>query len=261
MNSRVQAWAPKGALIDGALTAHIETLARVWAQHWFGTERRAGARAQDGASFPSAREAPVWTSASGIKITLGANAPLGLWMLGLSPHGQVKPNDEALLAKLSSAAARDLAQRAEASLLGGAGEVNSLANGGHERTDHIWSLSLGSASNVAHLIMSPALATQARLKMLPPPRTRRRLSPRAHAIARQRIEVGAMIGTAKIAIAEMRALSAGDIVLLDRGPGDVCQLTINRMRSPLDACELREDAGHLALRLATAKHVEETTGS
>lgn len=183
-------------------------------------------------------------------------------MLGLSPGAHVlKPKDEDLLAALAGRCARDLIETAQRELLSRSDQALNLTRHEHDRSDLIWSINVGSASNVAYLYISPTVAAEARLRMLPPPPTRRPPVSRQSAIARQRVRVGAMIGRSRMPAGDMRALAVGDVILLDRGPHEPGELSLNGVPCAEDACEIHQVGSQLVLRLAHADAEEKAPPS
>jgi flagellar motor switch/type III secretory pathway protein FliN len=243
MSQEARAWLPDETLRDGALARALAACIDTWVEHWLAEPRRVEVRAST-ASPPEA--APTFCCGA-LTLALDPRAPLGLWMLGLGAGvGKTNPADDMLLKRLATVAAADLLDRLRPTFGLNAGIKEERR---HPRIDDVaFSFSLGGASNLIHLFVPSSLAVQARKALLPPQEPPLLPRPRAEALARQLVRVGAMLGEARISLVDVRSLAIGDVVVLDRGGADALALTVDG--SPIAVpCELGAVDEAMTLRL------------
>lgn len=249
MTRTARPWLPKAALFDSTLADAVADRARAWARHWFVDERRVEVRLCPGAAFPGAPDgARAWVS-DDVSLLLDPRAPLAFWMLDLTP-GAHKANaaDTKLLERLAASAARDLFERVRG-LFGLEPPADAPQARRPAGEDLVFSFGLGAATNLLHLVVAPGRAIGARKALLPTAPAPPRVHAIQNALAGQTIRVGAMVGLARLPLADIRSLSVGDVVVLDRGQDEALDLAIEGARVEGASCEIGGDDANLTLRL------------
>jgi flagellar motor switch/type III secretory pathway protein FliN len=247
--SFVRSWLPANALADDALNAHLRTIVESWVENWMPSPRRAELRQYRGENFPGmSQQAQSW-EADDLALILDPRAPIGPWLLGLNTSPQ-RPNeaDSKLMAALSASAALDLFARLHKAFgLEGTPRTNVFKRPDDDAL--LFSLGLGTATNLLHLCLSHQHALAARKRLAgQPTRPSRATTPIAQALMRQDIRVGAMLGRAHLAISDVRSLGLGDVVVLDRGDADALDLTIDGAIVAA-SCDLGAEGDQTVLRL------------
>jgi flagellar motor switch/type III secretory pathway protein FliN len=253
MTIRARPWLPANAVRDNALAGALSAHAESWGARWFGAPKPPSVRMNEvKGRVAIAADCECWKHpTAGIVLALGPNAhvPIAGAMLGIDPGAhKLTVHDHALLRRLAMACAQNYLSCAAEALGFAAGGVASSSR--EAQSGFRFALSLGAASQVLELYLDDAAAVAARRAILAaPPAPERAPAARREAIGRQPISVGAMIGTGKLGLGELRTLACGDVLVLDRGPGDAMALAVNGMAG-LDApCRIVEDNGALRMRL------------
>jgi flagellar motor switch/type III secretory pathway protein FliN len=247
--SLVRTWLPANAFADDVLNAHLRAIVESWVQTWMPSPRRTELRQSRGENFPGMSEQAHSWEADDLALILDPRAPIGPWLLGFNTSPQ-RPNeaDAKLMAALSASAALDLFARLHAAFgLEGAPRTNVFKRPDDDAL--LFSLGLGTATNLLHLCLSHQHALAARKRLAgQPTRPSRATTPIAQALMRQDIRVGAMLGRAHLAISDVRSLGLGDVVVLDRGDADGLDLTINGAVVAA-SCDLGAEGDQTVLRL------------
>lgn len=255
MSARPQAWLPDSALHDGTVTALLSQAATSWSERWFAHQRPLLLRACASHEPDLIEDGLRWVSdPDGLVLTLDAQKvqSLGASVLGLKP-GAVRPTDadKALLRKLASAAALDLANACARALGFEAQWTTSAEMAAPSGATLRYSLHLGLAKQAFELEISRQAAIAARRGALPTTLTTPTAHARAEAVARQSIEVGALLGGARLSFSELRTLSVGDVVPLDDEDMEHLSLTIDRVPRMQARCALRQDGDRLFLQVTS----------
>lgn len=246
-------WLPKEALFDATLEGIASGAAATWSQRWFSETRHVSVRTQASASASLAGAAPCWqTEDRSLMLTLDPQreGALSGWMLGL-PVNVTKPRnaDRRLFADLAAAAAQDLLALLARAFCATSPIYKTEAQ--RMGADALrFSFSIAAASQVFDLVVDRSRAIEARRAAIAAPPAKPPPRPRAEGLARQRIRVGALIGRARIGLADLWSLDRGDILVLDRGQRDCLELTIDGEVLPGTQCDLLQDGEMLLLRMA-----------
>jgi len=258
MTIAARPWLPANAVRDNALAGALSAHAETWGARWFYVSKRASVRMNEvKGRVALAADCECWKHPTvGIMLALGPNAhiPIAGAMLGIDPGAhKLTAQDHALIRRLAMASAQDYLCSA-AEVLGFESGAASTASR-EAQSGFRFALSLGAASQVLELYLDDRAAIAARRTILgSAPTPKGPLASRKDAIGRQPISVGAMIGTGKLGLGELRTLACGDVLVLDRGPGDAMALAVNGMAG-LDApCSIVEDNGALRMRLNGFEH-------
>jgi flagellar motor switch/type III secretory pathway protein FliN len=253
MTVAARPWLPANAVRDDALTRALSAHAERWAARWFAAPKPTGVRVNDVRSrIGIAADCACWTHASaGLVLAMAptAHVPFASAMLGadMSAH-KLSAQDHALLRRLASACAEDYMRTASSAL--GFAATSEATPSREAQAGFRFVLSMGQASQLLELYVDERAALAARRTLLgDAPRPARALASRSDAIGRQPIRLGAMVGTSKLGLGELRTLACGDVIVLDRGPGDAMTLAVNGRARFDTPCNIIEDNGALQMRL------------
>lgn len=258
MTTAARAWLPANAVRDnalaGALTAHAER----WGARWFSAPKPTAVRMNEvKARTGIAGDCVCWKHPTAeVLLSMGpsAHVPIAAAMLGidLGAH-KLTAHDHALLRRLATPCAEDYMRGAAHAFGMESGAVTTTSR--EAQPGFRFALSLGAASQVLELHIDGRAAVVARHAIIDPaPPSRRPLASRKDAVGRQPIRLGAMIGTGKLDLGELRELACGDVLVLDKGPGDAMALAIDGFARFDAPCSLIEDNGALCMRLNGSDH-------
>ena len=194
-------------------------------------------------------DAACW-DAGGLLLVADAPSQLTLagWMLDLPVSPKMNDVDRRFLRDLADACARDFLETA-AGLFSVGSAPRPIPPTRAQHTGVRFSLSVSSATKVLELHAPEHLALAARRGALPAPAPRSAPASRRDALERQSVRVGAMVGAGRVGLSDLANLSRGDVLVLDRGPGEDTALTINGEARPGTACVLEQQDAELTLRV------------
>lgn len=249
----VRPWLPTGALNDGALATAVRETGSAWASRWF-VEQRALSEKLTPIKERTKIRGDHCTWAIGTDLTFSIDQAslqkVALSMLSLPlPRGQtLKPRDIDTLASVARSAIVDLAtsvgtlfQIGASPSLSGARDIE---RGGIKIT-----ITAGGNGPTFDIYASEAATTTARKALTKRSKTHTRLSSIHSGLSKQNVSVGARLGESKMSLPELANLALGDIVVIDRGPEDQFELTINGQIRSQALCELVRDAERPQLRI------------
>lgn len=242
-----RAWTPPAALSDGCIPMHLSELADAWTKDWLVEARSVSVRSD--LSFCARRNSEgdrCW-SAGGLALMAGHPqlSRLALALVGYAAT-PARPADEPILEAIAVSSLEDL----------------------HRRFLHLFGITIPSEpvretglADAARFVFGygpglsfELLATRAALtqmrkllaKPLRPPSALGRLS---EAIGKQPIQLGVAIGDAKLGLNDLRMLSVGDIVILDRAIDDDLYITFHENTASDLRCRIERDGQRALLRL------------
>jgi flagellar motor switch/type III secretory pathway protein FliN len=253
-----RAWLPANALRDNALVHALSAFSERWAGRWFAAPKPTNVRMHDVAERAGiAAGCECWIHPdAGMMLALGPSAhlPLAGAMLGIDTVTQkLTAEDHAVLRRLAKACASDYLHGAAAAL--GFQAASTPSSSREAPAGLRFALSLGAATQVIELHFDHRAALAARRNILAEaPTPSPPLASRNEAIGRQPIDVGAMIGTGRLGLGELRTLACGDVLVLDRGPGDAMAIAVNGIAHPEAPCSIVEERGALCMRLNGSNH-------
>jgi flagellar motor switch/type III secretory pathway protein FliN len=241
-------WIPPAAMTDGVLDLRLTELASGWSKRWFGGPGNVHVRRLENASFEfvEAPTAEMLTSCGSLRLPseqadlVKLGAALVHYKAGASKSA---PADIQLLRKMGTRALQDF--------LTGAAEVfgvrAEIEESGQLDTAHAEGPAMRYAISFNPMRRPMALRVDwnaaIRARRLTAGRLdapARAMGRRADAVARQDINVGAHIGSAKVALSDLSALAPGDVLVLDRALSDSLELTISGQRQTGAKCRLPE---------------------
>lgn len=244
-------WLPPNALRDAKLTDALRTEGDRWAAKWFTSPKPVSVRMNEVRGRSVAGDGACWRHPGGglqLVMSSTAHVPIACSMLGLETGAQkLSAQDHALLREVAGACARDfILSTARLFCCDPAAQPAASLDATASLS---FAFSLGPASQLLELFVDEDLAITARRALSS--EDRRALAPlsdRREAIGRQSIDVGALIGTGKLGLGDLRTLAPGDLLVLDRGPADFVELAIDGTARPDTRCAIAEDGPVLRMR-------------
>jgi flagellar motor switch/type III secretory pathway protein FliN len=193
-------WLPDGALPGRALSAALEEAVERWSKAWFADRPLALRRIDSAAPAPCgggtlARRA----------LAAGAQDQAGT------------PADTALLAALERRILADLEETA----------LGAVTGRRPASAEAVLSVQVGdSDGDLASVAISREAAIRFRKGAMPAPRKRPQVAQRRRALGSVRVAVEARLGSAEVALAELRSLAPGDVIVLDRALSEPAELKV-----------------------------------
>jgi flagellar motor switch/type III secretory pathway protein FliN len=199
-----------------------------------------------------ANDSVAWRDrASGFVTSLApaAHVPIACAMLGLETGThKLSSDDHRVLRELAQISIQDLSvEIAKIIGLSGALDITSERQIGAQFR---YALAMGGATQLFEVLMSEQRGLEARAFLMGvAPVSSTPLHERREALDRQSIRVSAMVGRGRLGLGELKRLSPGDVIVLDRGPDDELSLAINGL--PINAsCTVLCDGDDLRMRIA-----------
>lgn len=229
-----QPWLPDACLTDHRAAQPMAQIVLAWAKDWFvSSPWQVLGNWDEVTSSQDELASKTLGRASGIEITGTAKSEiaLGLAVLKAKEHTSLTSDDEDLLTKLGARAIADLADRISQSSQLEVKTNDAQISGVFSKT---YSLLIGQPGDtqIALECSMAQLVTMTRAtypKLLEPAVS----TPVAELIAELSVKVSARIGTAQITLRDLAELEVGDLLLLDKGPGDFATLVIEEETSSL----------------------------
>ena len=241
----VNAWLPRNAIAAAAEQLAVREMVADWAATWFA---RGGAvlRGMDaiaaGQRLSGAEQAVE--DGLGIAVDADATAAIAALMVG-SIDATATAADHAAIDAAVVQAIGDLRGRA-ARLLGLSADVawRPRADGERSSAGYRFRIALGAAT--LSIVVADRLLIAAIKGRLRPAASRPPLDAPDAGLAAQAVTISALLGTARLAMGELAALSVGDVVILDRQLTDPALLAVDGdvRQAP---CRVSTGGAHLAL--------------
>lgn len=246
-----RSWLPAAALQTGAVEALLADVVRGWSRDWLARRSLAlsGRLARTDGGVPSGDEAHWFALGEAIALSAPESARLVLARALLDAADGDTPatdDDRRLVDNLVGTALDDLRGRLS-SLGGGEGERwSELSAGERPRLDDRWevAISLGVGVPLLRLAMSNDALVAVIKGTLPRPEKAGPTSPPAAGLRGHVVEVSARVGHARVSLAELAELGAGDVIVLDSGLTDPVTLAIDaRPRAGFECLVERREHG------------------
>lgn len=255
MNVGWKPWLPKDALDSGAVERAVAEVARSWSGKWF--------RSQTVSVWSESRPFPPATAAldksgshsrhlgDGLAISFGERERLAV--AGLMLDIRVEPNtltaaDREALHDLADRCIDDLCLQLAATL--SEAEESGWRSGGVSLPSEdasSYGLRVSGDEPLLRLEVSSDLAVRF-IKYAASPPAPPQLQPLGAALARQEIALSAMVGRSEIGLHDLAALSAGDVLVLDRDFGAPASLAVDGALTAACA-SIQEVGGRLHLKI------------
>ncbi|MEQ1809128.1 MAG: FliM/FliN family flagellar motor C-terminal domain-containing protein [Terricaulis sp.] len=241
-----RAWAPECAVRDGRLTARVSGLAEIWVRDWFSSDPRLSVTTDFGLALRRSGETDLCWQAEGLLFVVSRRglSSMGAAMAGFS-NPIARAEDDAFLQAVAETGVTEL----WLSLMNLFGTAMALGRKNGSYLDKAARM-VGRFGDCAFEIFITQDRLAAARKALAQPS--KHLSPpaaRADAVARQTLDLSVLIGGASLGLQEMKGLSIGDVIVLDRSTGDDLELTLNGRRASNMSCQLDRDDARIALRI------------
>jgi flagellar motor switch/type III secretory pathway protein FliN len=249
--TEARSWLPAGTCF-ATVDRRIGGIVREWSRTWFGDEdveivpdgvaRGAGARATQ--PLRCARGAWLATAE-------GTMTALGRYALQIEAGAPETAPDRAVLDAVGEACLMALRDALVRELdLSGASSAGAI--------EHLPALAVGATWNIAfrrapvHLefILSETERIELLLRLLPPPAPKPALISPGLALAPLEINLATKLGTCGVTVLELKSLSPGDVLVLDRDLSAPSPLTVNGVPASGGTCTVSREADALVLEIA-----------
>ena len=248
-----RSWLPQSALRDGVLTDALTACVQTWTDRWFAAPIKPQLRLGFGPGQEDAEETAWETTDGGMTLVASRRSQLhvALAMLGITPP-VAKPSsaDHIFFGRLTAPAFEDLIRDAAQALsTPPTSRKCATPRSQAQETTLKFSVALDQEPHVLEFYIEEPAAIAARRARLAPAHPSPSLARRSEAIAKQSIEISALIGRCTVTLAELRSCSCGDVLVLDRLTQDHLELVIDGEIKP-QTCRLEQDSGSMSLKLA-----------
>jgi flagellar motor switch/type III secretory pathway protein FliN len=251
-------WLPAGASPDKA-EAVMTRLVAEWSNHWFaGSE---GARSSTLARADQAgrdlRNMTWHRCDAGTAVGIGASGStaLGARAMGVAADiGDRTAADLALLRQLGEECLQDLRKRLQALLELGSGMRWCETPQAPAPDEMIVRSEFGTRSETLHLAiaLTPYQLTRLIRSCLPAVPALPPLATAEEALARTELRLSAMLAGCELTLAEIEALTPGDVLVLDHRVDQALPLAIEYRPAGRGACTVAGTGEHLGLQLTQA---------
>jgi hypothetical protein len=251
-------WLPANAVTDGVVTALVSERCNHWVRRWLTEPRAIAATAQtisQPLKVPSTHRLFA-NSDRTLALGLDQTSSLKLAAAILRAPAGVKLNamDTRLYHRLSDKALSDLGEDL-AHLFACSGQLRKVDGYDIDRV-HNFSLNFAGLGPRLDVYADSALVLRARRSAARGSHPGAPLGDLSEAIGRQSVKVGAMIGAARLGLAELCGLGCGDVVVLDRRHDESVRLTIDGVLAEGAAARVERLQSSLTLRLIAAEPIQ-----
>ena len=211
--SNARPWLPRGACFE-RVDQRIASLAREWGRNWFDTDDIAVGASSRMESWPTARRYPCGSGAW-LAVPDETLAAMGRGALHIESGLLETQADRALFDAVGTACFEALRETLVGELsLGRA--ANHDAVSGRLAPNAVWTIDCKRAGFRLGFVMGEAERIDLLLRLLPMAQPRHGLTSPGVALAPHEVDLAASLGTCGVTLAELRSLSPGDVLVLDR---------------------------------------------
>ena len=254
-SSSAKCWLPGGAVLPERIKPHLERAVAQWSAHWF-VEAQAAISPAFQDDWPDAGSGVLWRSVPSsacLCLTATGQAGLAAAMLGASvPHGPLPESDRSVVSKLASSCAEDLVSRVHMLAVPGAARPpvgrDPLDAGGWSW----WEISFGAGRRLLKLAVDP-MAMVGLVRQSLPQGPKMEIKPVRKALGAQPVGIAAALGSCAISLADLKQLSVGDVLVLDRPADGPVGLLVNQSPSSLRAV-LEAADGTVSAKIVPESH-------
>ncbi|PJI88456.1 hypothetical protein DAH55_13970 [Sphingomonas koreensis] len=241
-------WLPPGTSF-GRLDRRIAQVVHGWSRVWFGGDA-------DIVPGGTQREA-VWSKARPQQCGRGgwllvpdeATRTLGRLALHLEPGAQETEADRATLDSVGADCLKALGEALLADL-----EIESVkpeeVNLAAPVAGAIWKIEYARSALRLGFLLQEAERAALLLRLMPPAERRPPVVAPDVALAPLEVALTASLGTCGVTLAELRSLSTGDVLVLDRDLSATSPLAIDGSRASSGSCAIAREADRLLLEIA-----------
>lgn len=241
-------WLPPGTSF-GRLDRRIAQVVRTWSRAWFGGDADIvpGGTLREsawGKARPRHCARHAW-----LLVPEEATRTLGRLALHLEPGAQETEADRAALDLVGADCLKALGE-ALLGDLGMEGIAREAVNPVAPAAGAIWKIEYARSSLRLGFLLPEAERSALLLRLLPPVEHRPQVVAPDIALAPLEVALTASLGTCGVTLAELRSLSAGDVLVLDRDLSAASPLAIGGSRAPSGSCTIAREADRLLLEIA-----------
>lgn len=247
-------WLPDSALLDGRIEAHIEHRLNAWFSARSTQPVQLSVTLAQTCGERSA-SLPAWRTPDN-RVSLTAAPDLDTLItepiIGVPLNSRRWNKTDLLvrseLAKITRSAFLDmLAEILSVDLRSDAAPSQTTP----PRGDTSWSMtiSLGNTGPLFDCSVDKQILSQLRRKLVASPSEKPQLHALSDGLQRQKVNIGAAIGSAQVSVREFKNLSEGDTIILDRPASSTLNLTLNAGIVQGIRCSVSEENARLELNL------------
>lgn len=230
----------------------VASIVREWSRAWFGgddVEAIPGDIAH-GAGWIATKPLPC---ARGAWLVMPESAMTGLGRCALQIDAGVHETapDRAVLDAVGEACLSALREALVRELdLSGAPSAGAIEDTPAIAVGATWGIAFKYAPVRLSFILSETERIEALLRLLPPASFKGDLVSPGIALAPLEVELAARLGTCGITVLELRSLSPGDVLVLDRDLSAPSPLAVNGAQTPSGTCTVSRESDTLVLEIA-----------
>ncbi len=257
MTGSARSWLPAAALMDGRLEAVLGEVVSGWSHAWLGDGGATLAHCKD-MPIPDRGIYSTWCSAErqlliiaerSVRLASGAR-----FLSCQLAEADLEANDPNILDPLFDRAMHDLLNEVECRLLGQAGRTQASQNNARAGKDAIaFEIECGPHCGRFFLTLEQEFAVRARRGLAGTAQSPERFGRLDDAINRQKIEIGARLGVARVTVSDLANLEPGDVLALDRDVTEALEIVVDSKVRPMKICRIQAADDGLELHLTGQK--------
>jgi flagellar motor switch/type III secretory pathway protein FliN len=258
MTREATSWLPSGTVVPAELETRISTLIHEWSRAWV-----VGPGFRLGGIRPTARRLGDVGSQSDSWRCLGQSlalwhadptaVPVGLTAFGIiDGEADLTADDRVLVELIAADMLADLERRLAAFVERSSSAWRTGRSDLPEAHDSMTiAVTAGSHGSVLCIVIAAAQFARLVREALPEPPPIQ-LGRSQDALRRHTVTVGALLGRSVLSLAELEALSTGDVVVLDRALGAPLPLAVDGVAALTGQCRVTSIENALALEITAA---------
>ncbi|WP_447726055.1 FliM/FliN family flagellar motor C-terminal domain-containing protein [Sphingomonas koreensis] len=236
----------------GEVDRKIAGVVRDWSQAWFCNDHAHVAPSGCWGEMRLRIAKPhSWAAGAWLLVPDGAVRAIARAALQIDPEVRVTQADEAVFDSVGEDCLAGLRDAFAAEL--GLGPCSNDAEASAVPallTMPLWPIECASGAVRLGFVLLEESRVELLHRLLPPPPPRRCLSSLSRALAPLEVELAANLGTCSISLSELRALSTGDVLVLERDLTAASPLAINGVSASAGSCTVSRKADTLLLEIS-----------
>ena len=255
MIGAVTEWLPVDALANGSVSDILEEAVSAWTSHWFGRPCLTAARLEPVKAGQDLTQAGGWQlfgDVTSFRFTGRGASRMLSWVLD-APVEQLAPTatDRRVLERLERALMFDLARRIGPAI-GFLGELIEEPRFSENPFGKSGGLKVILTDEIGDVVLTIGLPTDClvairKASMKPRDLGWADLSPFCEVLGPMKVAIQAKIGRSTISMADLRALSAGDVLVLDSGLAQAAEISGENCDEAFTTARLADVEGQVAL--------------
>lgn len=247
--SQTRSWLPPGTCF-GKVDQKLTRTVREWARAWFGHDDiDVMPEARKGDTLLRSAKPRACASGAWLLVPETATALIARAALHIEAGTRVTEADDAVLDTVGEAC---LAALCDA--LAGAVETDGHGDAARDTValaaGTLWAIDLKRIPARLGFVMSDAARIEFLLRLLPPSPRPPALDSLGLALAPLEVELAANLGTCGVTLSELRSLSVGNVLVLERDLTTASPLAVNGALAPVGACTVSHKAEALLLEIS-----------